>query len=89
MNNITRTLVATCALIALSPVAPAAAMPHHIKNIRTPHIYRAQQRNIAPNIHHRVAAFNDQARKQISNPSNSWRYVSHCAGNACTYVIHY
>ena len=33
MNNITRTLVATCALIALSPVAPAFANSHVRNNL--------------------------------------------------------
>ena len=74
---------------AVLATAPVAAMPHHAKNIRTPHIHRAMQRNTAPNIHQRVAAFNDHARKQINSNNNSWRYVSHCAGYACSFAVQY
>ena len=74
---------------AVLAAAPVQAMPHHAKNIRTPHIHRAMQRNTAPNIHQRVAAFNDHARKQINSNNNSWRYVSHCAGYACSFAVQY
>ena len=74
---------------AVLAAAPVQAMPHHAFNQRTPHIQRAQQHNTTPSIHQRVAAFNDQARKQIGNPNNNWRYVSHCAGYACSYAIQY
>ena len=89
MNNITRTLVATCALIALSPVAPAAAQLHNNQNIRSPHIHRAVRVGNVPTIHQRVRAFNDHARKQINSNNNTWRHVSHCSGVVCSYSLQY
>jgi hypothetical protein len=65
-------------LTAVALMTAAASAQAQNITIHSPQVHRAERSNRVPDIHHRVKAFNNQARQNIAT-SNAFGYTAYCS----------